>query len=164
MEGLKEREVLATFFLIGSNIDGNETVVKEMYENGHIVGNHTFHHVEMTKLSDEKATEEIRMTNEKISAITGEPVSFMRPPFGAWQKGLEKEMQVLPVNWSVDTLDWTTKNADEIVNKVVTEVKENDIILMHDCYESSVNAALRIVDILKESGYEFVTVEELILP
>ena len=72
-------------------------------------------------------------------------------------------MQVLPVNWSVDTLDWTTKNADEIVNKVVTEVKENDIILMHDCYESSVNAALRIVDILKESGYEFVTVEELIL-
>ena len=67
-------------------------------------------------------------------------------------------MQVLPVNWSVDTLDWTTKNADEIVNKVVTEVKENDIILMHDCYESSVNAALRIVDILKESGYEFVTV------
>lgn len=164
LEGLKEREVLATFFLIGSNIDGNETVVKEMYENGHIVGNHTFHHVEMTKLSDEKAMEEIRMTNEKISAITGEPVSFMRPPFGAWQKGLEKEMQVLPVNWSVDTLDWTTKNADEIVNKVVTEVKENDIILMHDCYESSVNAALRIVDILKESGYEFVTVEELILP
>lgn len=77
-------------FLIGSNIDGNETVVKEMYENGHIVGNHTFHHVEMTKLSDEKAMEEIRMTNEKISAITGEPVSFMRPPFGAWQKGLEK--------------------------------------------------------------------------
>ena len=73
-------------------------------------------------------------------------------------------MQVLPVNWSVDTLDWTTKNADEIVNKVVTEVKENDIILMHDCYESSVNAALRIVDILKESGYEFVTVEQLILP
>ena len=136
LEGLKEREVLATFFLIGSNIDGNETVVKEMYENGHIVGNHTFHHVEMTKLSDEKATEEIRMTNEKISAV----------------------------NWSVDTLDWTTKNADEIVNKVVTEVKENDIILMHDCYESSVNAALRIVDILKESGYEFVTVEELILP
>ena len=164
LEGLKEREVLATFFLIGSNIDGNETVVKEIYENGHIVGNHTFHHVEMTKLSDEKAMEEIRMTNEKISAITGEPVSFMRPPFGAWQKGLEKEMQVLPVNWSVDTLDWTTKNADEIVNKVVTEVKENDIILMHDCYESSVNAALRIVDILKESGYEFVTVEELILP
>ena len=164
LEGLKEREVLATFFLIGSNIDGNETVVKEMYENGHIVGNHTFHHVEMTKLSDEKAMEEIRMTNEKISAITGEPVSFMRPPFGEWQKGLEKEMQVLPVNWSVDTLDWTTKNADEIVNKVVTEVKENDIILMHDCYESSVNAALRIVDILKESGYEFVTVEEWVPP
>ncbi len=164
LEGLKEREVLATFFLIGENIEGNEELVKEMYEGGHIVGNHTYHHVEMTKLSDEKAAEEIRMTNEKISAITGAPVAFMRPPFGAWQKELEWQMQVLPVSWSVDPLDWTTKNADEIVQKVVTEVKENDIILMHDCYESSVSAALRIIDILKESGYEFVTVEELILP
>ena len=164
MEGLKEREVSATFFLIGSNIEGNEAVVKEMYDSGHIVGNHTYHHVEMTKLSDDKAMEEIQMTNEKITSITGVPVSFMRPPFGAWQKKLEQKMQILPVSWSVDPLDWTTKNADEIVNKVVTEVKENDIILMHDCYESSVNAALRIIDILKESGYEFVTVEELILP
>lgn len=164
LEGLKERKVLATFFLIGENIEGNEGIVKEMYEDGHIVGNHTYHHVEMTTLSDEKAAEEIQMTNEKISAITGAPVAFMRPPFGAWQKGLEQQMQVCPVNWSVDPLDWTTKNADEIVNKVVTEVKENDIILMHDCYESSVCAALRIIDILKESGYEFVTAEELILP
>ena len=155
---------MATFFLIGENIEGNEELVKEMYEGGHIVGNHTYHHVEMTKLSDEKAAEEIRMTNEKISTITGAPVAFMRPPFGAWQKELEWQMQVLPVSWSVDPLDWTTKNADEIVQKVVTEVKENDIILMHDCYESSVSAALRIIDILKESGYEFVTVEELILP
>lgn len=164
LEGLKEREVLATFFLIGENIEGNEAIVKEMYESGHIVGNHTYHHVEMTKLSDEKAAEEIRMTNEKISSITGVPVAFMRPPFGAWQKELEQQMQVLPVSWSVDPLDWTTKNTDEIVNKVVTEVEENDIILMHDCYESSVSAALRIIDILKESGYEFVTAEELIIP
>ena len=91
LEGLKEREVLATFFLIGSNIDGNETVVKEMYENGHIVGNHTFHHVEMTKLSDEKATEEIRMTNEKISAITGEPVSFMPAVWGMAERSGKRD-------------------------------------------------------------------------
>lgn len=65
--------------------------------------------------------------------------------------------------WSIDPLDWTTENVDEIVNKVVTEAEENDIILLHDCYDSSVDAALRIVDILKEKGFEFVTVDELIL-
>ena len=69
----------------------------------------------------------------------------------------------MPVMWSIDPLDWTTENVDEIVNKVVTEAEENDIILLHDCYDSSVDAALRIVDILKEKGFEFVTVDELIL-
>lgn len=69
----------------------------------------------------------------------------------------------MPVMWTIDPLDWTTNNEDEIVNKVVTQAKENDIILLHDCYESSVNAALRIIDILQKEGYEFVTVDELIM-
>lgn len=87
----------------------------------------------------------------------------MRPPFGIWQRRLELDLEVMPVMWSIDPLDWTTENVDEIVNKVVTEAEENDIILLHDCYDSSVDAALRIVDILKEKGFEFVTVDELIL-
>ena len=69
----------------------------------------------------------------------------------------------MPVMWSVDPLDWTTKNVDEIVNKVVTEAGENDIILLHDCYDSSVDAALRIIDTLQKKGFEFVTADELIM-
>ena len=103
------------------------------------------------------------MTNEVIQNITGEPVEYMRPPFGAWQKVLEERLHVFPVLWTVDPLDWTTENADEIVNKVVTEAGENDIILLHDCYKSSVEAALRIIDLLQAEGYEFVTVDELIV-
>ena len=87
----------------------------------------------------------------------------MRPPFGAWQKKLEWELDVMPVMWTIDPLDWTTNNEDEIVNKVVTETEENDIILLHDCYLSSVKAALRIIDIMQAKGYEFVTVDELLL-
>ena len=87
----------------------------------------------------------------------------MRPPFGLWQRDLELEIEVMPVMWTIDPLDWTTENVDEIVNKVVTEAEENDIILMHDCYGSSVDAALRIIDILQKKGYEFVTVDQLIL-
>lgn len=165
LDGLKERGVKATFFLIGENVEAGENaqIVKRMYEEGHLIGNHTYHHVEITRVESDTALEELQRTNEVIARITGESVEYMRPPFGSWQKDLEKEVNLIPVMWSVDPLDWTTVNTDEIVNKVVTETEENDIILLHDCYESSVKAALRIIDLLTEEGYEFVTVDKLIL-
>ena len=101
--------------------------------------------------------------DQEIYSITGKHTEYMRPPFGLWQRDLELELEVMPVMWTVDPLDWTTENVDEIVNKVVTEAEENDIILLHDCYKSSVEAALRIVDILAERGFEFVTVDELLM-
>ena len=163
LEGLKKRHVKASFFVIGDLAEANPQLIQQEKEDGHLIGNHTYHHVDIGKLSDEKAMEEILKTSEVIQKITGEEVDFVRPPFGVWQKKLEQEMSVIPVLWSVDPLDWTTENTDEIVNKVVTEVKENDIILLHDCYNSSVDAALRIIDILQKEGYEFVTVDEMIL-
>lgn len=165
LDGLKERGVKATFFLIGENIEigENAEIVKREHEEGHLIGNHTYSHVEITRLENEAAYQEIKKTNEIIETIIGEKVEFMRPPFGAWQKELEKRIHVLPVMWTVDPLDWATENVDEIVNKVVTEVKENDMILLHDCYASSVKAALRIVDLLQAEGYTFVTVDELLI-
>ncbi|WP_443029327.1 polysaccharide deacetylase family protein [Sporofaciens musculi] len=163
LDGLKERGIKGTFFLIGKNAEENPELVKRLYEEGHLIGNHTYSHVEITKLSDEDAKKEIMETDRVISSITGEHVEYMRPPFGLWQEELEEELDVMPVMWSVDPLDWTTKNVEEVVNKVVTETEENDIILLHDCYDSSVDAALRIVDILKKKGFEFVTVDELLM-
>lgn len=163
LDGLKERGVKGTFFLIGKNVEEYPEVVKRLYEEGHLIGNHTYHHVQLTNLSKEEAGREILDTNETIRKITGEEVEYMRPPFGAWQKDLELEMPVLPVMWTIDPLDWTTENTDEVVNKVVTEAEENDIILLHDCYKSSVEAALRIIDILQKEGFEFVTVDELLM-
>ena len=110
-----------------------------------------------------KQKKEILDTNKVITSITGKSVEYMRPPFGLWQRNLEMEIEVLPVMWTIDPLDWTTENVDEIVNKVVTEAEENDIILLHDCYDSSVDAALRIIDILQKKGFEFVTVDQLIM-
>ena len=163
LDGLKERNVKATFFLIGENAKNNPELVKREAEEGHLIGNHTYHHVEITRVPDETAQEEILMTNEVITGITGEEVSYMRRPFGVWQKNLERKLDVMPVLWTIDPLDWTTDNEDEIINKVVTQAGEDDIILLHDCYESSVNAALRIVDILQKEGSGFVTVDELIM-
>ena len=163
LDGLKERNVKASFFLIGENAEENPVLVERIYKEGHLIGNHTYSHVQMTHPSEEAAVREIEKTDQVISAITGEHVAYMRPPFGAWQRELEVRMEVLPVLWSVDPLDWTTENVDEIVSKVVTEVEEGDIILLHDCYASSVEAALRIVDILQKEGYEFVTVDRLLI-
>ena len=163
LDGLLERDVKATFFLIGENAKENPKLVKRIYDEGHLIGNHTYTHVEITKISDEEAKIELEKTDHVISSITGEHVQYMRPPFGAWQKELENELNVLPVLWTVDPLDWTTENVDEIVNKVVTETEENDIILLHDCYDSSVDAAFQIIDILKKEGFEFVTVDELMI-
>lgn len=163
LDGLKEREVKASFFLLGKCIDGNEEIVKRMQEEGHLIGNHTYDHVQLNKISDEKACEQITKTCNRIYEVTGVYTAYVRPPFGEWKKDLDCYVTMLPVFWSIDSLDWTTKDVDKVVKKVVKQAEDGDIILMHDEYASSVEAALRIVDTLQEKGYEFVTVDEFLL-
>lgn len=164
LDGLKERDVQVSFFIVGQNAEKFPDTVKRAYEDGHLIGNHTYHHVDVAKISNDRAKEEVQKTNEVLEQITDEKPEYMRPPFGSWQKELELEVGMLPVMWSIDPLDWTTKNVSQIVNNIVTDAEENDIILMHDCYESSVEAALQVIDILREAGFEFVTVDELLMP
>ena len=80
-----------------------------MAEEGHLVGNHTFYHVDITTLPQEEACAEIQDTSRKITEITGEPVEYVRPPFGNWNKELECELMMIPVFWTLDTLDWSTE-------------------------------------------------------
>lgn len=88
----------------------------------------------------------------------------MRPPYGAWKKNMELCVEMLPVFWDIDTLDWKSQNVDAILKAAGEEPEDGSIILMHDEYQTSVEAALLLVDRLKEKGYEFVTVDELIVP
>lgn len=163
LEGLRERKVKATFFVLGMSAEEYPDVIELMKEDGHLIGNHTYHHVELTTVGKEEFKEEILSTNQLLYDLSGEYPQFIRPPFGAWEKELETELGMIPVLWTVDPLDWCTENSSAVVQRVVTKVKENDIILLHDCYKSSVTAALEIVDILQEEGYEFVTVDEILL-
>lgn len=163
LDGLKERGVKATFFVVGENIPGREEIIKQMWEDGHLIGNHTWDHEDISKMSAQEACAEFQKTSNLVKEITGAGTAYVRAPFGNWDDALNCETTMISVRWSVDTLDWTTKNVQQIVNKVVNNVKENDIILLHDYYDSSVEAALQIVDILQNRGYELVTVEELLL-
>lgn len=162
LDGLKKRKVMATFFLIGNNIEGNEEIVKRMAEEGHLIGSHTYNHVQLNKLSESKAKEEILKGCNKIYETTGVCPSFVRPPFGECKKNMDFCVTMLPVFWNVDSLDWKLQNTEKIVKRVVKDVKEGDIILMHDIFETSVQAAFQIIDTLEKENYEFVTVDELL--
>ncbi len=163
LELLDKYEVPATFFLLGTQVEQYGDVVKEIADDRHLIGNHTYHHVQITTLPKEKAYEEIQKTSELIEELTGNGTEYVRPPFGSWNEGLEEELNLIPVMWTIDTLDWTTANVEEIVNRVVKSAKENDIILMHDSYESTVQATERIIKLLEADGFEFVTVDEVIM-
>ena len=164
LDGLKEREVKASFFLLGEKIEQYPELVCRMQEEGHLVGNHTYHHVQLDKLNETKAREEILKTNNLIYETTGVYPQYMRPPFGAWKKNLELCVEMLPVFWTIDTLDWKVKDTEKIVRTVQEQIEDGAIILMHDEYDTSVDAALQVADDLKAQGYELVTVDQLILP
>ncbi len=163
LEGLRERGILATFFLTGKNIEGNEELVSMIQEEGHLIGNHTYSHVCLNQISQIRAKEEIEKASNKIYEITGEYPVFIRPPFGEWRQDLELSVDMLPVFWDIDTLDWKSKSVPDILKIVESQIHENAIILMHDGYETSVEAAFKIIDLLKENGYEFVTVDRLLI-
>lgn len=162
LDGLKQRNVKATFFLIGESIEGKEELVAQMKADGHLIGNHTYTHVQLGKMEAEDACAEIWKTNTVIYDITEEIPCYIRPPFGEWNEDLSCAIDMSVVLWDIDPQDWKYKDCDRVRNHVINQVKDGDIILLHDVYQTSVEAALQIVDILTEEGYEFVTVEELI--
>ena len=164
LDGLHKRGIHATFFLMGKNIRGNEEIVTQMQRDGHLIGNHTYDHVQLDKLPGDQACQQILKTNNEIYEITGEYPLYLRPPYGAWPKDLELCVTMLPVFWDVDTLDWQSQNPESILDIVRKNVQDGSIILMHDSYDSSVRAALAITDELTEKGYDFVTADQLLDP
>lgn len=163
LDGLKERNAKATFFVLGEHAEQYPELVRRMSEEGHLIGNHTYSHIQLGSQNVEKFKQELIKTNQILEELTGQEIQYVRPPYGTWDKRLEQELDMFPVLWSVDPLDWSTRSVDSIVRGVESRVKDNAIILLHDEYKTTVTAALRIVDELREQGYEFVTVEELLL-
>ena len=163
LDGLKERGVHATFFLMGKNIEGEEDIVKRMSEEGHLIGNHSYEHIQLTKAGAKAVCEAVEHTQEQIEAITGKRPEYIRSPYGDWNEELEEEIGMTPVLWSLDSLDWKLKDTGKIIRQVLKDVKDGDIILLHDIFPSSVEAALELIDILQKEGYVFVTADELLI-
>ena len=161
LDGLKERNVSATFFLIGMQVSGLEDLVQRMAEEGHQIGNHTFSHVNLNTLNAYKQNEEITMCSQNIRQCVERAQVCVRPPYGEVNECLRAWIGAPLILWSVDTNDWTGKTADEIADYIVSEAKPGDIILLHDIYENSVQGALMAIDRMQAQGYVFVTVEKM---
>jgi peptidoglycan/xylan/chitin deacetylase (PgdA/CDA1 family) len=163
LEGLKKRGVKATFFVLGEEVELYPDILKEIYEDGHLIGIHSYQHVDFTEIGDTASLEQINRTQEAIYAVTGEYAGYIRPPYGSWRKELDAKVPLIEVLWSVDPMDWATNDADTVVQRIESHVEEGSIILLHDASESTVQAAFRTVDLLQEQGYTFVTVETLLI-
>ncbi len=163
LDGLGERGVKATFFLLGSEVEKYPDIVKRIYEEGHKICTHSYEHVNLCNLSDSAAKEQVDKTNTAIYDITGEYPEYIRPPFRCWKSNLDYETKMIEVLWDIDPRDWATSNTAAVIERVIKKAQENDIILLHDASKSSVDAALAIVDELHRQGYIFVTVDEIVM-
>ena len=162
LEGLELREVPATFFLVGERIAGSEELIRDMAEAGHQIGIHTYDHVKITDLSRQDFDLQVGRTRALLAQLLGPGDYWLRPPYGIVDRSVERWADGPLILWSVDPEDWKDGDTGRIVAAVTEHVTDGDIILMHDIYDTSVDAALSIVDILLDRGYCFVTVEQLI--
>lgn len=161
LDGLKERGICATFFVIGENAEKNPDLIRKMVENGNQVGNHTYSHVQLTDCRPDTAINEINKTQEAVYKAAEIYPRYIRPPYGSWNEFLQGETELKTVLWDVDPQDWKVQNTDQIVSSVMKQTKDGSIILLHDIYETSVESALKIADIYLAAGYRFCTVEEI---
>ena len=162
LDGLKERGVRATFFVVGCQVVKDPDIVIRMAAEGHQVGNHSYDHKELDKLSCGEAAEDMQRNNDLLCQLLGEGDYWVRPPYGLLSQEEMAALTVPIINWSVDTEDWKSKDAEKILDIIYRDAGDGDIILLHDRYLNSVDAALRAVDHLQQQGYRFVTVAELL--
>lgn len=161
LDGLDQRGVKATFFLIGAQIEENRDLVVRMGRSGHQVGIHTFDHVALNELSEAEVAAQVGQTRQLLQELLGNETFFLRPPYGLVSDTVLRCAQAPVILWSVDPEDWHQRNVQREVAHIVSHVQDGDIILMHDIFPESVDAALQVIDQLHLSGYAFVTVEEL---
>ena len=161
LDGLKERNAKVSFFMLGSRAINNQELVKRAYDEGHVVGSHTYYHKNLFKLSIEDINWEVNTTNETISNITGVSPKYLRPPYGNYNQTILENIDMTFILWNVDTEDWKKRNTDLVYEYVINHVHDGDILLFHDIYETSVDGTLKAIDYLSDKGYHFVNLDEL---
>lgn len=161
---LDKYDAKATFFLIGSKVSARANTLRRMQSREHQLGNHSWSHPELPKLSVDQIAGEIDRTNEAIRQATGVKPSILRPPYGAVNGVVLEQLRLRNMSsilWSVDTRDWADRNSQIVCSRAVAGARPGAVILMHDIHQTSVNAVPCILSSLKQQGYSFVTIQRL---
>ena len=161
LDGLAQRGVPATFFLIGEQVPGNEDIVRRMEAEGHQIGIHTYDHKCLTALNAADFSAQVDRSRQLLGEILGRENFLLRPPYGMVDAGVERRAGSAIILWSIDPEDWKDRNAQREAGLILSQARDGSIILMHDIFPESVDAALQVVDALHQQGYLFCTIEEL---
>ena len=161
LDGLSQRGVHATFFVVGENVEGNEDLLVRMEREGHQIGLHTFHHKSLAQVNGADFYAEVDRLRERLSCLLDQDGFMLRPPYGMITPANRARAGSPIILWSVDPEDWSDRDTARQVSVILDSVEDGDIILLHDIYPASVETALQVVDALLARGFYFVTVEEL---
>lgn len=161
LDCLEKNKAKATFFMVGKEIASFPDEVKRMAELGFELGNHTYDHKDLTTLSLAEIQSEIGRVDQTLLELTGQGASVVRPPYGSIDDNVKASVGTPMILWSIDTLDWKTLDVQQTVDTVMNEVRDGSIILMHDIYSTTVDAAEILIPKLIKEGYELVTIHEL---
>ena len=162
LDTLSKYGIKATFFVLGKNVSGNEEILKRMKADGHVIGNHSWSHPVLSKLSLDEAKKQITDTEDALTKVLSSSSKLMRPPYGAITDDIRNGLDLSFIMWDVDSLDWKNKNEASILTEIQREVKNGSIILMHDIHAETVHALPKVIDYLKGQGYDFVTIPDLL--
>jgi len=162
LDGLRDRGAKATFFLVGCQVELAPELVERMAAEGHQIGVHTLDHVQVNGLSRKDFDGQVEGLRRVLYGLIGERELWLRPPYGIMDDNTLRWADSPVMLWSVDPEDWKDGNVKRIVDHITGQVRDGDVILLHDIYPTSVEAALQVVDKLGEEGWRFVTVEQLL--
>lgn len=158
---LKRYNSKATFFVVGNRVNTEKSALKEAYDIGCEIGNHSFDHSDLSRLSEEEIREQMEKTDERVKKIIGQETTVMRTPYGSTGKTVKDNVGKPIILWSVDTLDWKTRNTQKTIDSVLSNAKDGSVVLMHDIHEPTKRAAVSLIPKLRDRGYQLVTVSEL---
>ncbi|WZY01400.1 polysaccharide deacetylase family protein [Bacillus sp. FSL W7-1360] len=164
LDTLAEFNIPATFYMLGDNVSKHPDLAKAVADAGHEVGNHSASHTDMTKIELKETKKEIEQTNDAIIEATGKQPETIRPPYGAYNDemlNVFQGMNMPSILWSVDSYDWKG-DAKTVKKEVLKQVHDGAIVLMHDIQSATAEALPDLLVALKEKGYKFVTVSELL--
>lgn len=161
LDTLEEHNVVATFFVLGNRVNRYKDIVRHMAENGNEIGNHSYNHKDLTILTSNQVKGQIDMTQNAVSKIVGSKPKIMRPTYGAFNDDLKAQAKMPLILWSIDSMDWKSKDSEKIIDIVLSKVRDGDIILMHDIFQATSEAVDYLVPELINRGFELVTVSEL---